>query len=113
MVVIIEPGMRVVIDIIMVVVITRVDADGATNGVISFCSQRQWLDISEMEIQNIAKSVQISNLRFMKAYLGLSTECLAAHSLNSRGSSSLRRETSFVKIAGSNPSCYKYRNIYE
>ena len=37
----------------------------------------------------------------------------AAHSLNSRGSSSLRRETSFVKIAGSNPSCYKYRNIYE
>ena len=65
MVVIIEPGMRVVI------VITRVDADGATNRVISFCSQRQWLDISEMEIQNIAKSVQIYNLRFVKAYLGI------------------------------------------
>ena len=71
MVVIIEPGMRVVIDIIMVVVITRVDADGATNGVISFCSQRQWLDISEIEIPNIAKSVQIYNLRFVEAYLGI------------------------------------------
>ena len=71
MVVIIEPGMRVVIDIIMVVVITRVDADGATNGVISFCSQRQWLDISEMEIQNIAKSEQIFNIRFVEAYFGI------------------------------------------
>merc|ERR1719278_1091547 len=37
--------MRVVIVIIMLVVVTRVDADGATNRVISFCSQRQWLDI--------------------------------------------------------------------
>ena len=65
MVVIIEPGMKVVI------VITRVDADGATNRVISFCSQRQWLDISEIEIPNIAKSVQIYNLRFVEAYLGI------------------------------------------
>ena len=71
MVVIIEPGMRVVIDIIMVVVITRVDADGATDRVISFCSQRQWLDISEIEIPNIAKSVQIYNLRFVEAYFGI------------------------------------------
>ena len=71
MVVIIEPGMRVVIDIIMVVVITRVDADGATNGVISFCSERQWLDISQIEIPNIAKSVQIYNLRFVEAYFGI------------------------------------------
>ena len=63
MVVIIEPGMKVVI------VITRVDADGATDRVISFCSQRQWLDISEMEIQNIAKSEQICNLKFVEAYL--------------------------------------------
>ena len=71
MIIIIEPGMRVVIVIIMVVVITRVDADGATNGVISFCSQRQWLDISEIEIPNIAKSVQIYNLRFVEAYFGI------------------------------------------
>ena len=65
MVVVIEPGMRVVI------VITRVDADGATDRVISFCSQRQWLDISEMEIQSIAKSKQIYNLRFVEAYFGI------------------------------------------
>ena len=64
-VVVMDPGMKVVI------VITRVDADGATDRVISFCSQRQWLDISEMEIQNIAKSVQIYNLRFVEAYLGI------------------------------------------
>ena len=65
MVVVMDLGM------IVVIIITRVDADGATNGVISFCSQRQWLDISEMEIQNIAKSVQIYNLRFVEAYLGI------------------------------------------
>ena len=65
MVVVMDQGMKVVI------VITRVDADGATDRVISFCSQRQWLDISEMEIQNIAKSVQIYNLRFVEAYLGI------------------------------------------
>ena len=65
MVVVMDPGMMVVI------IITRVDADGATDRVISFCSQRQWLDISEMEIQNIAKSVQIYNLRFVEAYLGI------------------------------------------
>ena len=64
-VVVMDPGIKVVI------VITRVDADGATNGVISFCSQRQWLDISEIEIPNIAKSVQIYNLRFVEAYFGI------------------------------------------
>ena len=64
-VVVMDPGIKVVI------VITRVDADGATDRVISFCSQRQWLDISEMEIQNIAKSVQIYNLRFVEAYFGI------------------------------------------
>ena len=65
MVVVMDPGIKVVI------VITRVDADGATDRVISFCSQRQWLDIPEMEIQSIAKSVQIYNLRFVEAYLGI------------------------------------------
>ena len=55
MIIIIEPGMRVVI------VITRVDADGATNRVISFCSHRQWLDISEIEIQNVAKLVLLTH----------------------------------------------------
>ena len=65
MVVVMDLGM------IVVIIITRVDADGATDRVISFCSQRQWLDISEMEIQNIAKSVQIYNLRFVEAYLGI------------------------------------------